>query len=939
MKIKITKIPSNIKALGGDIQTNGADWTTNLVHIDAGGSHSENPYDGVQVGISAQNGQPNLVEEGETIFDDYVYSKRILIDDETKKKFHVGKKAKMSYADLSKKLEKESAERPNDPISKRGLEAQMHMLADEQDRQKAEKKAKEAQDAFMTLPPEQQAAIMEQLAAPQQEPMMAQQAPMQMPQMEMPMQEQMMAPQMAAFGGNLYPYGGMPKSAVYVDTTGRFFRRMEDGSAMEISDEEVKDAKKHAQQTAFATYALMNELNDSKKEEEKTNLLEKQLDLLERMNRPNLGGIHYYACGGRKFAEGGELDEEWFNSLSEEEKRLVSSLGINNAEEWNQYKENNGEVEQNAEDSNIEKTKQEQQASEQPKPDWYGQDVVDDDGNTLHKHMEAVVPSITDNGDVDGTSKIEEAAKEVMERPLKLPQDARIERWEEYRNNMPQFVPQTPGEEIVPPLADKEDPVMKHLLENGYDFGRYQAPTDTATIQSISRGNWKNTDGKGWRGSEDLAFKQAVEGLSDEEIDALTTEQLAERMSNTEAYKNTSKWLENSDNALLYLNTLLNDAETPQLAKNHALQFVKDGKWKDGFNYDYNTVFGKVRSSAPGTYWHSVEEANRSNINKNFAVNEDGTISALDNTEGWEAMGNPYTWADDKGNYSYSYYKRPAKAADAPVVTTSGNKPEETGTRTGVTGTLEGTPPRMKPVLKNENLRYAGLMGPIAGLGMMAAGIGKPDYSRIDAAVNMTSQAPAVATYRPVGNYLTYRPMDVWAEQNRLDANGNAVGRAIRNTSGPVGTQMAGLLANNYNNQMASAELFKKANEYNDAKRVQVADFNRGTDIQNANAFNQVSATNANIINQNRQQRANMAMHAAQARMEGDAGWYNSLYGNVNNLFKGIGDLGRENAQHNMIARMAADDLFGTLSDKQNIAKGFLNFACGGRVSRKKKKC
>ena len=171
-------------ALGGDMQTNGSDFSDGLQVISAGGSHENNPYDGVQLGIDAQ-GKPNLVEEGETIFDDYVFSKRIKADAQTKKKFHVGKNADISYADLSKKLEKESAERPNDAISLAGLEKQMHDLADEQERQKSEMQAKEVQEVFASLPPEQQRAIMQQVVMEEQH---AQQQQMEQPTEEVPQQ-------------------------------------------------------------------------------------------------------------------------------------------------------------------------------------------------------------------------------------------------------------------------------------------------------------------------------------------------------------------------------------------------------------------------------------------------------------------------------------------------------------------------------------------------------------------------------------------------------------------------------------------------------------------------------------------------------------------------------------------------------------------------------
>ena len=242
-----------------------------------------------------------------------------------------------------------------------------------------------------------------------------------------------------------------------------------------------------------------------------------------------------------------------------------------------------------------------------------------------------------------------------------------------------------------------------------------------------------------------------------------------------------------------------------------------------------------------------------------------------------------------------------------------------------------------EPIHKNEKLRYAGLFGPLVGLGMQAIGIGKPDYSRMDAAVEAASGAPALAGYKPIGNYLQYKPMDIWYEQNRMNGNSRATDRAILNNASPIGTKMAGLLANSYNSQIASGDLYRKALEYNDAQKQRVADFNRQTDMYNANAFNQTSATNAEIANRNRQFRAQMAMDAANRRMVSDAAWNQGIYGNVNNIFQGLGTLGKENAQHNMIADMAADGLLGVITPKSNLGKRAVRKASkGGKINRKR---
>ena len=150
-------------ALGGDLQTNGSDFTDGLAHVDAGDTHEENPNGGVPMGV-APDGQPNLVEEGETIWNDYVFSNRIKPDKETLEQFHIySKGGKMTYADLSKKLEDEAKERPNDPISQATLEANMEKLANAQEVQKQKEEIKKAEKAFEAMSPEEQQALIAQM--------------------------------------------------------------------------------------------------------------------------------------------------------------------------------------------------------------------------------------------------------------------------------------------------------------------------------------------------------------------------------------------------------------------------------------------------------------------------------------------------------------------------------------------------------------------------------------------------------------------------------------------------------------------------------------------------------------------------------------------------------------------------------------------------------
>ena len=117
-------------SFGGWLNSQGGDFTNGVTFIDNGGSHEANPFEGVQMGIDPQ-GVPNLVEEGEVIFNDYVFSNRLKVPNAIRQKYKL--RDNITFADAAKKLSKESEERPNDPISQRGLEAFMNALAESQE--------------------------------------------------------------------------------------------------------------------------------------------------------------------------------------------------------------------------------------------------------------------------------------------------------------------------------------------------------------------------------------------------------------------------------------------------------------------------------------------------------------------------------------------------------------------------------------------------------------------------------------------------------------------------------------------------------------------------------------------------------------------------------------------------------------------------------------
>ena len=192
-------------AFGGDLMTNGATWDNGFTYVGNGGSHESNPYEGVQVGVDP-NGVPNLVEEGEVIWNDYVFSKRLKVPKSFRDKYKFKDGGSLSFADAAKKFAEENKERPNDPISKRGRDALLSALMDQQEEVRLKKQQRDAKAQFNSLTPDEQLGIMQMAqqnampAGPEEEYNNMEDTPMMMEE----------APMMAAFGGkvnNRYDFG------------------------------------------------------------------------------------------------------------------------------------------------------------------------------------------------------------------------------------------------------------------------------------------------------------------------------------------------------------------------------------------------------------------------------------------------------------------------------------------------------------------------------------------------------------------------------------------------------------------------------------------------------------------------------------------------------------------------------------------------------------
>lgn len=916
--------PASKYAIGGTIQTNGSDFGSGMMHIDAGGSHSENPYDGVQIGTDSE-GIPNLVEEGEVIFNDYVFSKRIQLDEEAKKKFHFPKKSELSYADAAKKLEKEVKERPNDPISRASFKAQMEQLEEQQERQKQKMEAERAKEAFEALSPEEQTALMQQKA--QQDAMEEQAA-----------QEQAMAEAHAA--------QGQPSSEEMA--------AMEQQAAMQQQQVSPEEAAMMQQQMAAGQgvpvegvasegYAYGGELGEDE------NLFARGGKTYKGKKLPVEGAFQSKSAFAKEMEKAGFTDEEIDAYMFDEGhgKSILGGYGNYRARTEPYLKKYQPEYYRQvvAEREKQTKASQAEKANKNaprytPAVDW---------GEGKAPEYVSSFSSTTPMSSKPSTVSTGKTA--VTEKPI-------VEKGNNQQGTQTQSLTQSPAASSTSASSSQSSKAAQ-----------------SAERSKSKSGNIKNVGA--WK--DDGSFADHWQTYSAPGLDEFLKRKEAE-------YKAAETDEERAK--------ITNDTarEVNEIQQSY-WDYILPNRGKSSYNRDDNVYNHQSMWDERGGnvgFWPASEDGSLSNKIAS-AINLPSGYNSGDNPAGQGRDGyngrqtelrflgstatgdekffndyvdrfknlgvsfSPYSGWDNNGErlYRASVINEPAATPEEVVVTPSGAATRAAATvqenpaaapkasdaevkKNGEVTTGEQVAPNVVPNLKKES--YWGLFGPAVGLGMQMAGIGKPDTSGIDAAIASANSSPYLAEYKPLGNYLTYRPMDVWFEQNALNAQSRATDRSIMNAGANQGGTMAGLIANGYRSQLASGELFRKGLEYNNQDEIAKATFNRGTDQYNADAFTRNSQFNASALNQAKNYGAQLAMQGAAQKLDADAGWYNGIYGNVSGIFDRLNQWEKWKRDHNTIAKMAADGLFGNMSDRQYTGQGFLKTvsAEGGKTKRKR---
>lgn len=240
----------------------------------------------------------------------------------------------------------------------------------------------------------------------------------------------------------------------------------------------------------------------------------------------------------------------------------------------------------------------------------------------------------------------------------------------------------------------------------------------------------------------------------------------------------------------------------------------------------------------------------------------------------------------------------------------------------GITAEQSYTPTKVKTSPLSALRFVPAIGGAIGAFSDLMGWTNKPDYSNADLVLNAANDIKDVK-YDPIGNYLTYNPLDRLFYANQLGAQAGATRRSIMNTSGGNrGTAMAGLLAADYNAQNQLGNLYRQAEEYNANQRERVATFNRGT-----NMFNTENSLKAAMASRdNAKARVNAAAQAAAIRDAVDAKVGAARSANLTNLFDSLGDIGREQFSMDMIRNNPAllYDWMGRYKGATRAKGGFL---------------
>lgn len=801
-------------AFGGELGTNGTDFTTGLLEINTGNSHENNPHEGVQLGVDA-NGIPNLVEEGETVYNDYVFSNRMDVPAFMRRELGLGGAIKkdITFAQASKKLSEASKERPNSPIDQAGLDAALGKLAQVQEAERMKMQAEEQNmemEAYLNSP-------------------------------------------MNAFGGNLFAGGGAMKylQNKNVGNKKQIANAMDAYINKYMKGSKATDSVKYGQAYDAIMKGMGNFRTPTHLRDEKAS--RKHYDELVGL------GMDKRVAFGLAFPTVQKTvdpyspkgyDVQKYNQANSRRESLYNEL-IRGSKTSNSAGSTTPNISQSKEGSTLYTAANGRKYRTQQAADI-----------ATKKYNDAIAAR-----NVQAARNQRNAAASAA--PVRRGMSAYTDRRQ------------------APAVNDNAGDIVAHK----YDW--YRNGSD-----GLTENPWGFTVG-------DNGLIDTNNGYTQEYRDLV----------NSLGANDIRRWAAEHPN---------DPSLQSFIARGNNLDTLTDEQWRAGAT-DGKYGFMHHVASQIG---QQAEQPAETNAGREYHLAEGDDEYLPD----WSHLGAEVR-RRTLPNGDVEIYHAPGNGAATMSSEELGlGAAAQDATRKVPTDDYTPYPTWM---------RYA----PAVGSGIMTltdlSGLtNKHDYTyadKLEATANRAGYAPSIR-YKPIGDYLRYQHLDRMYYANQMQANARATDRALMNSSGAnTGAAAAGLLANSYNSQIGLGNLYRQAEEYNDAKRQQVADFNRRTDMFNSQMNLEAAMANARYRQQAQQAQMSGLSQAAAMRDAIDQRIGAARSANITNLLNNIGMIGRENFAFNQInsdrSRRNALKRNGVSYDK--IAKAE-TAAFGGNLNKKK---
>ena len=983
-------------ALGGPLHSNGGDYNGGLTFINAGGRHEDNPYEGVPSGVD-EEGNPNLVEEGEVIWNnEYVFSDRLKVPKELANKYKLGGKKDYTFAEAIEKLTKENTISPNDFITiattkeivNEFMDAQEAIRQEEQLAAREELEAAQAQDFLAQLD-----------AAQGMAPSMG--APINMEQVgalpnEAPVTEGEMTPPGYAVGGEKRHRPG------YEERREQGYSRLYEDELIELLNQypllnerrKAERAKADAQEKMEAYRSGEIGVTNNERVQGYINNL-RRLRSAEKTLSEMPDDIMKLALGGNKFDGGGykvvKVGNRYFIT-TEGAPKITGKMYGNRLVVDDQFK--NLPSFDSAEKANREAERMRREAlpALEYQSDIEASGITSYAGNKILKEQTGYntkgQPTYTytvvnpNNGEKYTYSNYEAAARKYSSIPRRV----------EGAKGGYMFV--TPYGDTHWSAGDAKKALKVRLHPQSSNASSTKSSTNrgigtTAMAAEMPANfNAQLDTALGVRDTLSVpALQQPSVASPAQQMQAAQTVTVPPSGSGTGTAKSTRR------NA----NTGTRSATNVQTSTSRTLPEINswDSLYStlEGYtgSLGASAANGKYAIDRNSAYWNGrtakeiesdeihnqfskwvKEHSSDPNVQKYFEYLDKGinkksgakTLLKYDKNgkptglaDDWEATFNRRRGDGDLGIYhinpkSLDFLTKPSNVTvpDVALNDFDYNIPfdvdaylnsDTTKAPKGEGSTDVTTPSSPRFNYRDTSLRYAPPIG--AAMDWLYRRFNRPDYSNADRIIEAAYRmgAPINIPVETIGDYRRRNPFDERYLVNMANQNRAAAARGIANTAG--GNRSMDLLGNMslaHSNQQELGEIMRQAYLANRQDDAQVAEFNRGTNVYNMNAINQRNLSQAQLNTHRQQAGLSGLTQGYGLRQSIYDNWDDAAMESYNSLLASLGAIGKENEEYNLLQSMAEEGYF----DHAYMDNGRIRFvprtvtAKGGKLNRKKRR-